>query len=267
MMKHQLELKQAYIVPGVLGVICIALFGINALSQYSRKAPQATIVPIQPPSISVETQADSPLRVLQINTDSLTTYMPEVELTLTNVSMYPISAYSVRFDVLGEKWQKGGVDLSDATSDQAIFKPGQSKQITLGGGVRYSDPIKALKITIDFVEFTNGTIWGPDSFQSGERLAGRRAGAQAIAQRFREIFHEKGPSAVLAGVETESVDVTSESNHSARWLEGFQSGITVMRSRIKEAYSQAGLSGIETALTQAFDAREEKERGSKDVRQ
>lgn len=267
MMEYQKELKKPYTILIMLAFICVAIFGVQAWSEDAPKDSQSTVSSVQSPSVSTEAQIDSPLRVLQINTDSFTAYEPEVELTLTNVSIYPISAYSVSFDTLGEKWQKGGVDLSDAVSAQAILQPGQSKSVMLGGGIRYSAPIKAIKISIDFVEFINGVTWGRDIYQSSERLTGRRAGAQALAQHLKQVLHEKGPADVLASVETEAVDIASEPNHSVQWSEGFRAGMTVMRNRIKEGYSKAGFSGIEPALMQAFDAREEIRGGNKDVRQ
>lgn len=249
MMKYQSKLKTSYAISIGLSFVCTVILGVSAPSSFSGKGYQATVLSMQRPSVSIEAQVASPLRIVGVNTDSLTANTPEVELTLTNLSKYPISAYAVRFDVLGENWQKGGVDLSDAVSVQSIFKPGQSKPVTVGGGIRYSDPIKAVKLAIDFVEFTHGLTWGPDSFQSSERLDGRRAGVRALALHLRQILQEKGPAAALASGETEETDVLPGPNHSAQWSEGFQAGTSVMRSRIKEGYSRAGLAGLQTTLT------------------
>ncbi|HKQ07186.1 MAG TPA: hypothetical protein VJ464_18805 [Blastocatellia bacterium] len=253
-MKHQAKSKTGYAIPLVLSFLCIAIFGVSASSGLSSKDSQATILSMSRPAVSVETQADSPLRVSQINTDSLTAYIPEVELTLTNVSTYPISAYAVRFDVLGEKWQKGGVDLSNAISVQAIFQPGQFKQVTLGDGVRYSDPIKVIKIIIDFVEFTDGVTWGPDGFQSGEKLAGMRVGARAALKLFNKVLKSGGPVAVISSIESNAADVIPPSNRSPEWVNGFQLGVSAVRERLRHSYIDHGSTQIETEIRRPFDA-------------
>jgi len=209
------------------------------------------------PHVLIKSQPGLQLVLSVVGTDGLTAYTPEIKVLVTNIGLQAITAYALRFDALTKRWQKGGVDLADAASISAITQPGQSKYATLGIGVRFSEPIEAVEISIDFVEFANGTTWGSDSFKSGELLAGKRAGAQALVRYLKQLAVRTDMASLLLSLEDNSFELTPEANHSAKWLEGFRSGVASMRSRIRDEQNKGGVRGIESALARPFDAHDE----------
>ena len=256
-MSYRLELKERISTPLALALIAIAILVVSGQSQNPIQKTRLGSPAVQAPRVLLEGELDAPLTLSVANTDALTPYAPEVELTIMNAGAYAITAYALRFDTLGTQWEKAGVDLSDAVSLGAMIYPGQSKRMLLAPGLRYTEPIQAIRITIDFVEFADGTTWGADTSESGERLAGKRAGARALVQHFKQLSVKEGPSALQATADADSFEIAPEPGRSSEWLVGFRSGVESMQNRIKAEHKKEGLRGVECALMRPFDAHDE----------
>jgi hypothetical protein len=251
--------KNQVLVPGLIVISTIAIAAGVLFSDPSRAitSPLKNNPPtaMQGPQISVMVQQDAPIRISLVKSDTATPTTPEVQVTIENVSTTPIRAYTVRYETISERSKAGGAELSNKETLESVLKPSQTETKILGDAT-YSDPVKKVILSIDFVEFIDGTTWGPDVARSRERLAGLRYGAQRTARHFRRILKEQGPQAVVEAMNAERIDITPPSDRSPEWLEGFKGGKLHIINRIKHAFGKSGLSEIESELLRPFDASE-----------
>ena len=105
-------------------------------------------------------------------------------------------------------------------------------------------------LSVDFVEFADGTVWGPDTTRSTERLAGTRAGMSAERVRLLKVLKGSGEAAVISALESRE-EVSPSPGHSAEWSEGFRTGILQYRARLRRIHSDNGFSQVEFTLQQA----------------
>jgi len=236
----------------LLGVFSLAISGYDA-SQINHAEAALT----QSPRLEIEEQPDTPLLISFVKNNASTAYTPEIQLAILNTSDKPITAYAIRYDVMRKHWERGGLSFANSVLPNSVLRPGESRLQEVGGGEKYSDAVSAIRVSVDFVEFLDGKRWGADSYESGECLDGMRAGGRTASRYLKRILDTEGAAAVVNAVETEIQDIPSPSDRSAKWLQGFRTGIASIRGRIKQAYDNAGLTGVEIALGQPFDALEE----------
>lgn len=263
-MKHKTTIRN----PCTLGLLVILTFvlwaGINIQSGVHSSTLQTTIqtkalagVP-QAPRVLVKPQANSPLSVVSIKDDSATPYVPEVEVVVMNKSTQPIRAYTLRYETISTQSRAGGKLLINASSANSVLQSGHTESRIIGDGMKCSDPIRKIIVSIDFVEMTDGSIWGPDVSRSRETLAGQRAGARIIFDRLRKIIKESGPLEVVKLLDEDNEDIMPPPDMSPEWINGFRTGVGSIRTRLKYAYSKNGVGVIESELQKPFDASERK---------
>lgn len=235
----------------MLGVFFLAISGYDTPQMNHAEAALS-----QSPRLEIEEQADSPLYLTFVKAESPTAYTTEVELSALNTSSKPITAYAIRHKVMLKRWENGGSSFARSISPGSVFQPGQTRSLSFGGGAYYSEPVKAISVSVDFVEFVDGTRWGKDSYRSGEHLDGMRAGGWAASRYLNNLFKEGGVAAVTNVLETEAESISSPDDRSPRWKEGFRTGINIFFDRIKHAYNKGGSVELEAALGQPVDAYE-----------
>jgi hypothetical protein len=234
-------------------VACLVIFSKNA--NYARfaalhKAQEQSF------NVSVPQQQNVPLRIYSIVAKSANQQQPELIYMVENVSDKPISAYAIRHSVIFGGANSEGVMVRNSNSTSAVLQPGQSEQGSLEGE-SYSEAVRDINLLVDFVEFTDGTTWGPDKFQTAERLAGQRAGAQAVTEHLLKLEQTQGSAALIDAVNMEDTRITPPLDHSPAWNEGFHEGINFKRGRLQRANKQGGATGIINELSQPFDVHSE----------
>ncbi len=235
--------------------IALAAFYLISIAANNTHAPQKSMEPAQSsPKVSIKEQPNAPMMIASSKNNSVNTYTLQLDTVVTNTSIQSIQAYAIRYETLSFHSKGGGLELSNAGSSSSVLQSGQSASISVGDGVQYSDAINNIIISVDFVEFADGTTWGPDTYKSAERLDGQRAGARAVAQHLLDILKISGPSSVINALETDHSDSAPTSGHSAEWLEGFQTGANTIRERLNQFHSKTGISNIESELRRPFDA-------------
>jgi hypothetical protein len=144
------------------------------------------------PAVKVQEMPDAPLR-LSVETKWATPdqQMLEVYFKVTNVGSRPVRAYAVRVNHGAEAQEDGGCSLNDTEKAGKILQPNQSAGRSTWRPVPLSDTQTSIDLTLDFVEFSDGSTWGVDSCQSAERLGGLRAGARAAKLRFKKKLDER----------------------------------------------------------------------------
>ena len=215
---------------------------------------QEGLKPRQHPRIQIKDQPDSPLGILSAQGDSATAHVPQVGLVVVNRTIQSVRAYTLRYQTISNQSTGGGAELTSANSVNSLLQPGHTISAILGEGASYTDPIRKIVVSVDFVELADGTTWGPDEYKSNESLAGQRAGAHEFIEHLMKILSKDGPLAVMESIEGSIADVVPSDGHSPEWLNGFDGGVSAMRERIKTAYNKAGVGVIESELRRPFDA-------------
>jgi hypothetical protein len=196
--------------------------------------------------VSIRPQSDSPLRVAFVGESPEELKTPHVLLAVENVSAKPISAYSIgcKVTVWGEEVVTPGVGAS-AIAPVAVLNPGDRR----GAGV--PNPERSpVQVWVDFVEFTDGTTWGPDATKYSEHLAGRRAGVRAEADRLRELLKAGGGQAFAGALESTAAEPKHPAGGSKQWEDGFSVGALLKRGQVRRAYLSGGLASAESELRQ-----------------
>jgi len=208
------------------------------------------------PAAKAQEIADAPLR-LSAQTKWATTdqQMLEVYFTVTNVGDKPVRAYAVRVS-RGSETQDGGCFLNNIERVGKILQPNQSLGKSTWRPVPESDAQTPVDLTLDFVEFADGTVWGADGCQSAERLGGLRAGARAAKLVFKKKLSEKGIDGLIGHLYASDPDLAPQDGHSDAWKSGFNGAINSLRERVRKANVEGGLPEVEAALQRPFDASE-----------
>lgn len=196
--------------------------------------------------VLVRPQPSAPLRISSVVDNSDDPDAPIANFTVENISSKPIQAYWISYDTVAH-----GINVTlgfgiNANSQELILPPGKQRELA----VLNRDKEK-IDLSVDFVEFADGTVWGSDTAKYGERLAGERVAARAEAQRLIKLLETSGLSAVVAAV-SES-EIYLRSNYFSLSESSSLGGALATRLRVRRAYEKGGLSAVETALRQPYD--------------
>lgn len=232
-----------------LGVLagCLWFYASSSLSQAAR-----------PARFVVAEQPGSPLLILLTGTDSSNPLEPKYWYSITNTTEKAVSAYALQETVsLGAGVPIVGTGFVHFPAEQLLFQPHASRQEAAGIGKAYERPPVELVLTVDFVEFADGSRWGDDVGKSGERLDGQRAGGNAAITKYRDVLLTEG----IAGLEStlafaETTLMSPESaTRSAEWRDGFRSGVNILKHRLADAKVKGGQEGIRKELDKPFDSK------------
>jgi hypothetical protein len=204
----------------------------------------------------VSTDPDAPV-VLQVphpESPGADNHAPEVEITITNTSDKQVSAYAIKYRVVcnGES-RPGGVELVQSSTADSLMSPHDTRTVIVGGA-HYSLPIEQIVVSVDFVEFTDGTSWGTDTYSSKEVLAGMRAGARRTAAHLLRVFTGSGANALSAELERVGNENDVAAEASEKWREGFQRGVAFIKERAKREITIYSPRDVERILTLPIDA-------------
>jgi hypothetical protein len=206
------------------------------------------------PATRVHELADAPLK-LTVTTKWATPdqEMLEVYFTATNVGSRPVRAYAVRVTRGVEIHEGGGCFFNNIERAAKVLQPNQSVGRSTWRPVPASDAETPVELTLDFVEFADGTVWWADSCQAAERLGGLRAGARAAKAHFKKKLDEKGVDDLVKKLYADDPALAPPEGHSDTWKAGFRGAINSFRERIRQANVEGGLPEVEAALKRPFD--------------
>lgn len=236
---HSLVFRLAALGVLVFCLILVSRAGGN-LSLVSSAGTLATSSETQEPTITVEPQADAPLVISSPRILASDSQFTEFAFNLTNVFTKPIRAYAIREDVYWEKQRSSkylfsnlavagkpplGANLMITSFDTNDMAPGKHQQIVL---------------SIDYVEFADGTAWGGDSGSFAETSAGQRAAATLITARLQDVVNSRDGRDVLRVIEQAQVEVQPSATQSERWRQGFRFAVASVTNRFKRAHKQGG---------------------------
>lgn len=234
---------------GVL-TLCLGLLsrnGSNAPLASTKKSPPLPIQ-TQAPAITAQTQTDTPLLISSPRILSWDGQDGEFAFELINVSGKPIRAYAIKQEV-----KAGGAQLSSlsfSNLDLTNSPPLQPTQSVTNFDTCPAVSKKEQRITlsVDYVEFSDGTKWGVDSAKSADRSAGQRAVASLISKRLLKILNDGNLNDVMSAIEAGAANIEPPAGVSEEWKEGFRSGSNSIAARLKNAQKRGGLSQVEQKL-------------------
>jgi hypothetical protein len=166
---------------------------------------------------------------------------------IINRSDKPIHSYQCRW--YSPNQMGNGAYGAWANSQEANLLPGQPTE----GGISAHEYFE-LTLTMDFVQFADGTTWFSTSPEATVKPEGLEAGAKAAAEYLRKVLEREGAAAVIRELPRIQADVPSvgfspEENKFGTF--GFYCGVTNMAVRIRHAYEEGGLQRVE-ALIRSF---------------
>lgn len=228
----------------------------QALAQAS-SSQEGTVASRPEPVITAQSQPGSPLSI-----SSTTQWLkPEQQvfdlyIVVTNVGDRPIRAYATYNSDTRESQESKRCFFHNVPSVGKVLQPGQKDGRSVWR--RATDPSSQpnIEVAVDFVEFTDGSVWGMDTCESVQRLDGLRAGARAAKGQLKRILQEGGAESVVAELKDRSNRIHAPQGRSTEWMEGFRAGVSSLRERVARAYEEGGMPDINTALQRPFDASE-----------
>lgn len=220
------------------------------------QAAKRSLTPVQAPSVTINTQNDSPLSVITSSVRMVSAFQPELDYTVTNVSGKPIQAFALvlQTKTKGSRFVQSVIRNSLSTS--TVILPGGTSSDSFGGST-YVDTVTAFELSVDYVEFTDGTVWGKDEQKSSTHLVGQRAGAKAAKQLVSDNLRGKTTEEIETLLE-EDVKVNVPSGQVRQWEQGFQSGVDAVRHKLRTAKAKGGTAAAQRSLAEPFDVAEER---------
>lgn len=232
-----------------VSLIAAATTWAQSVDQSMQAAPAR-----EKPTARVQELAGAPLSLsVKMKWATPAQEMLEVYFTVTNVGSRPVRAYAVRVARGVEPHEGGGCFFNNIERAAKILQTNQSIGQSTWRPVPASDAETPVELTLDFVEFADGTVWGTDGCQAAERLGGLRAGARAAKSHFKKKLDEKGVDALVNKLYSDDPALAPPEGRSDAWKAGFRGAINSVRERIRQANLEGGLPEVETTLHRPFD--------------
>jgi hypothetical protein len=124
--------------------------------------------------------------------------------------------------------------------------PGQSRDDSIS-----AHEYAPLTLTIDFVQFADGSTWFSKSPQSTVKPDGLKAGAKAAAKYLLTVMSRDGTQAVIDELPRIHADVREPNGQATNpdfGIFGFYCGVTNIAVRVEHEYKGGGAQGVETFL-------------------
>ena len=107
-------------------------------------------------------------------------------------------------------------------------------------------PPDHLELSLDFVEFEDGTTWGPDTFKSAEQLVAQRVGAKLEQTRLLQVLIAGGLEALVQVLQPPTFRATVEPVPEP--AKSQRLGQTMLRNFLLRIYKNEGAVALVDAL-------------------
>lgn len=202
----------------------------------------------QKPAITVDIQPDVPIVISSPRVVYADSEYAEFVYDLTNASTKPVRAYAIRQQVPKEA-ASSFLFINLPLNGQPPLSP---KAMTTSYDTSDIKPGKELRValSVDYVEFVDGTTWGQDSGNFAETSAGQRVAATLITARLQDGNRSSGRQDVLKLIEDARANFQPSPTQSANWQQGFSSAVASVTDRLKRAYTNGGSDKFKSELSQ-----------------
>jgi len=199
----------------------------------------------QPPLVAeASSQKNSPLLITIINVDNSPSSYQTVNYTVQNISGQPIRGYVI----LGSGKDTGKIVTNFFPVKS--FQVDSINQDELNLERSNIQPSDILSLSIDYVEFEDGSSWGIDSQGQSEHIAGGRAGVESATEQLKSLVDKRETASLNALLERDLVDIDvplPNSVQSEKWRKGFEKGYKGVVYFLK-GQSESGIEKISEKL-------------------
>ena len=216
------------------------------------KPPVLTLPITKDSTVSVAPQADELLSIF-LKDVFARDWIVQINFGVENKGTKPVRLISIRRDEETSAGKLSGLLGDNAAWIGWTMKPGQFGHLSYTYHPTEGKTLKQLILSVDYVEFTDGTTWGPDAFKSAERVAGCRAGAEAERELLLKVLTEGGVTAVLRDLDAGLPERVVPSGHTPEWEQNFTLGVKNFRTRLQRLQSEEGTAAVENLLRNPFD--------------
>jgi len=247
-LRHRLSLR--LIALAILIVCLVIVSRKNSDAHLATTTPQRAQLAETPPAIvTVQPQMDTPLVMSAPRIVGGNEEYKEIAFDLINVSDKPIRAYAIKQEVVvaGTPRSRTALFISlDLTNSPRL----QVNQLTTSSNTFDLIPSKEahVSLSIDYVEFSDGTIWGPESAKYAQVSAGQRAAMQVLSKRLRSFLSAGNPDEVMSAIETGAASIEPPAGRSDEWKGAFRLARNSIVSHLKRAQAKGGLNQVDREL-------------------
>jgi hypothetical protein len=215
--------------------------------------------------VTIERRGGSPIDIFLSEAKTEALALPSVEgrvptqlritLVSKNLSSQNVTAYAYLIKV----WRRGSAENSeqvaiDLSQGARKFLPGSEQTDSIPA----LDPTDAdmVSISVDWVEFENGSTWGPDTMKASVRLTGYRAGMNAERTRLLRLLEQGGREELEHELSILEVDAKSRRGGNDRLTDEaiyrtwFNRGVQGFHSRVKHIFSAEGIDSVIAVLSE-----------------
>lgn len=192
----------------------------------------------QPVKVEVMEQKDCPLRIMVVNVDNSNLSFQIIAYSLENISDKPISAYVL----LGDGKNNGKIITNLFTTK--LFQTGKYEFSDFFVERETIKENEAVFLSIDYVEFSDGSSWGSDSQGKSEEIAGQREGVKTAIKQLKDSIKNQSASNAkntknLLEKDIKEIEVDMpNTNQSDEWKKGFRSGYKGIISTLQREREQ-----------------------------
>lgn len=251
LLRNRLMLR--FLALGIL-IVCLSILSRSrdGFSLASQEIPAKSQTQFRAPSVIKRMQPDAPLAISSLRVISWDGQDLEAVIDLVNVSeKKAIRGYAIGKAIEGEETRASGqiMFISLDLSNSPNLAP---NRVTTTFDVHQvsSEKEKQIVFFIDYVEFSDGTIWGTDSGNSAQRSAGQRAAAHILSKRLLAILNSGNSVDVLTAIEKGAANIEPPPERSVAWKEGFRSAQTSISQRLKMLKNRKGTGPMDIELRQ-----------------
>jgi hypothetical protein len=202
-------------------------------------------------------QPGSPIVIMPTFVDAGDPLRPRFGYSITNTTEKAIIAYAIQKTVnLGQGTPIITTTLTHLPATKLFIRPHDSRQEEDSLAGIFEKPPIEITLSVDFVEFADSKRWGDDRIKSGERLDGERAGARAALKEYRAIAAAAGVNALVETWDDANLIKADGKMNSSNWLDGFKTGVNIIKKRLAAAKATGGADGVRKELAKPYDATE-----------
>lgn len=178
----------------------------------------------------------------------------DVYIVVRNEGDRAVTAYGTRAEFESAAGRREECHRFNVLSPGKAIGPGQGDGKSRFLGVAGGAEPKSVRVSLDFVEFADGSTWGGDACKAAESLAAERAAGLATLEELRRLLESGGPQAVVDATRNCETSFGPPEGYAEKLRGAYRAGVQTVCGRVRRSYEQEGLAEIEATLRKPYDA-------------
>ncbi|HEY0427454.1 MAG TPA: hypothetical protein VGC76_06575 [Pyrinomonadaceae bacterium] len=189
----------------------------------------------QPVKVEVMEQKNNPLRITVVTVDNSALSHQEVIFSLQNLDRKAVRAYTL----LGSSKSSGKIITGFFAAK--LFKAEEPVINSLPierQNIKEDEPVI---LSIDYVEFEDGSSWGTDSRGKSMEINGEIEGVKTAIRQLKDLIKNQSADSLAALLKQETQEITvdvPDINQSEEWKKGFRMGYRTVISILQRVDKQ-----------------------------